>query len=82
MRTHHKLFLERLVLDVVELDEVADDGQVGVAPDAPADDGLGGVDVHRDRVGEVVHEAGVPRVHDELSHVDHRVLVAALPQLG
>ena len=47
---HHELPLERLVLDVVKLDEVGDDGEVGMASDAPAEDGLGSVDVHRHRV--------------------------------
>ena len=54
-KNHLKLSLDCLVLDVVELGEVGYDGQVGVASDAPADHGLGGVDVHRDRVGEIVH---------------------------
>ena len=79
--THQKLLLKCLVLDVVKLDKVANDGQVRAAPDSPTDDGLGGVDVHRYRVGEVVHNAGVPRVHDELTHVDHGVLISVLPQL-
>ena len=47
---HHELRLERLVLDVVKLDEVGDDGEVGMASDAPAEDGLGSVDVNRHRV--------------------------------
>ena len=36
-----------------------------MASDAPAEDGLGSVDVHRHRVGEVVHQARVPgdRLH-------------------
>ena len=57
---HHELPLERLVLDVVKLDEVGYHREVGMASDAPAEDGLGSVDVHRHRVREVVHQARVP----------------------
>ena len=81
MSTYHKLLFKGFVFNIVEFNKVVYDRQTSTAPDPSAEDGFSSVNMHSDRIGEVMNKTRISWMHDVLPHINHGESIPVLPQL-